>query len=722
MVEILSQGEGTMRIRASRVVAMAVFIGVIMVALHVPARSAPLSFVSVVVVQPDGSSLHCFASGDEFYNWLHDADGYTILKDPSSGWFVYACLRSGRLIPSTLVAGRDDPRLGGLDPWLSSAAEVAEETRAAFLAAAPDAMGLAPRTGVINNLVVFIRFDGEPEFTRAVSSAEALFNEPAAEVSSMYNYFLTVSYGALEVFSTFYPVPPGTTVISYQDSHPRGYFQPADTTNPIGYTGGDNGTERRDREHQLLADAVEAIDGEVPLSLTLDGDNDGRVDNVCFVIYGSPTGWSSLLWPHRWALYSQTVTLNGKRVYDYNFQLNSSLGVSVLCHEMFHSLGAPDLYRYTDKTITPIGSWDLMATNTTPPQHMGAYMKFKYGGWISSIPTIGASGVYTLNPLTSPTGNSYKILSPFSSTEFFIVEYRRKGSLFEGKIPGEGLVIYRVNTARTGNASGPPDELYIYRPGGSPVVNGSLSSAAFSLDAGRSMFGDSSDPACFLTDGSSGGIMISDIGALGDSIVFRLGPPLPIQLSWMTAQASGPNGPVALEWQTVSEYNNFGFQVMRSFYAGAGYEEVPAGFVAGHGTTLIPQTYTFIDSSTTGHLYYRLKQMDLSGEWMYTEPVAVLVTGVSVEVVPGSFALGQNYPNPFNPETTIRFTVDQAAQTTLTVFDLLGREVARLFDERALLGHTYEVQLNGKNLASGVYLYVLTTGRRTATKHCVLLR
>ena len=711
-----------MKLRALRVTALPMFIVVMTMSLASPSSSAPLSKLPVVVTQPDGSPLDCFASGDEFYNWLHDGDGYTIMKHPVTGWYLYAQERSGRLVPTALVPGRDDPRAAGLEPWLAWSVDAMEQSRDAFLASSPSAMGLAPKSGVINNLVVFIRFDGEDEFTRTVSSAERLFNDASAGVSSMYNYFLTVSYGVLEVFSIFYPIPPGTTVVSHQDSHPRGYFQPADSSNPIGYTGGDNGTERREREHQLLADAVAAIAGEVPANLDLDGDDDGRIDNVCFVIYGSPTGWASLLWPHRWSLYSRTVYINGKRVYDYNFQLNSSLGVSVLCHEMFHSLGAPDLYRYTDKTITPVGSWDLMATNTNPPQHMGAYMKYKYGQWINTIPTIAVSGVYTINPLTSPSGNSYKILSPYSSSEFFIVEYRRKGSLFESRIPGEGLVVYRINSDRTGNASGPPDEVYIFRPGGTPTANGSLSSAAFSLEAGRSFFGDSTDPACFLTDGSPGGITISDIGARGDTIVFRLGPPLPIQLAWMTAQATGVNGPVVLQWHTISEYNNFGFSVLRSFSAGSGFEEVPGGFVAGHGTTLTPQSYTFVDSSIQGHLYYRLKQIDLTGEWTYTEPVAVTVTGVSEIGNPVSFHLSQNYPNPFNPETTILFSVEETSPTSLAVFDLLGREVVRLFDGRAVAGTTYQVQLNGKDLASGVYLYRLSAGSRSDLKRCLLVR
>ena len=60
--------------------------------------------------------------------------------------------------------------------------------------------------------------------------------------------------------------------------------------------------------------------------------------------------------------------------------------------------------------------------------HMGAYMKWKYANakWVTSIPEITVSGTYTLNPLTSSTNNCYKIASPYSDKEFFILEYRKK--------------------------------------------------------------------------------------------------------------------------------------------------------------------------------------------------------------------------------------------------------------------------------------------------------
>ncbi len=84
-------------------------------------------------------------------------------------------------------------------------------------------------------------------------------------------------------------------------------------------------------------------------------------------------------------------------------------------------------------------------------------------------------------------------------------------------------------------------------------------------------------------------------------------------------------------------------------------------------------------------------------------------TGVTPGIpVPGSFALLQNYPNPFNPVTVISYDLPQTSSVTLTVFDLLGREVTTLVNEVKSFGR-YSVPFNGSGFASGVYFYRLQT-------------
>ena len=158
----------------------------------------------------------------------------------------------------------------------------------------------------------------------------------------------------------FFPVQSDTTVISYHDIYNRAYYSPYDAyTNPQGYT---TSNERTTREHMLLHRAVEAVKSQIPSNLNLDYDNDGMVDNIAFIINGTTDGWNELLWPHRWSLYtSEAITyINNLKVYDYNFLIESDNTVGVITHELMHTLGAPDLYHYSNTDITPVGKWDLV--------------------------------------------------------------------------------------------------------------------------------------------------------------------------------------------------------------------------------------------------------------------------------------------------------------------------------------------------------------------------
>ena len=216
---------------------------------------------------------------------------------------------------------------------------------------------------------------------------------------------------------------------------------------------------------------------------------------------------------------------------------------------MFHALGAPDLYHYDkDQThLHPAGAWDLMEQDQNPPQHMTTFMKWKYGGWIGSIPLITTPGTYTLHPITSATNNCYKIASPYSATEYFVVEYRRKAGAFEGSVPGTGLIVYRINTAvGDGNADGPPDELYIYRPGGTTTNDGAITSANLSSVVGRTQINDYTNPKSFLTSGAVGGLDISNVGLPGDTITFQVG------IGQTLTPSVSPDGGVYSTGQTVT--------------------------------------------------------------------------------------------------------------------------------------------------------------------------
>ena len=532
------------------------------------AHAAYLKDVPKTLTQPDGTVLHCYASGDEYFNYLHDENGFTIMQHPETGFYVYADKRDGKLVATEFVAGRVDPASKNLKPFNLISPQEWMARRKAWQEKETliNRDGL-PNHGTLNNISIFIRFSDDDEFTNTYSSIDNMFNDETENAISLRTYFRAASYGAIEIPTYFYPGHNGETIISYQDTYPRSYFQPYDaTTNTNGYEGDD---DRREREFSLLERAVNYINANypVPTNLNIDYNNDGYVDNVCFIVRGDTGAWSSLLWPHKWSLYDRTVRINGKRVYTFNFQLadaTSYFNTSVMCHEMNHSLGAPDLYHYYyGENISPVGRWDLMENNAMPPQHCGAYMKMKYGHWIDEIPEITQAGVYTLNPIssTTPTNIAYKIQSE-DPDQYYVLEYRDNTSLFETALPGAGLLVYRIDTRFDGNASYNPsngiyDEVYLFRPGGSTSENGNLSIAHLSSDVGRTEFSAVTSAYPFFTDGTiDNNFRIYDITSAGSTISFKYGtssecdPP-----THLVASIVGNN--VALSWNAANNAQSY---------------------------------------------------------------------------------------------------------------------------------------------------------------------
>jgi len=110
-------------------------------------------------------------------------------------------------------------------------------------------------------------------------------------------------------------------------------------------------------------------------------------------------------------------------------------------------------------------------------------------------------------------------------------------------------------------------------------------------------------------------------------------------------------------------------------------------------------------------------------DFMITDGMGIMMTKQFIfsYTGPKEFKLEQNYPNPFNPSTTIQYQLPQDARVTLKVYDILGSEVATLVNEEHEAGYK-EVQFNGSNLASGMYVYRLQAGDYVSTKKMMLLK
>jgi len=479
-------------------------------------QAAYIANIETTVNQPDGTELHLYASGDEFYNWLHDENGYTIIQSETDGYYYYAQKSGDLLEPSTHRVFTVDPVNIGLEPYLKLSAEHIQQKRESM--SVPHRNDVRPLSrNLLNNLAIYIRFSDQEEFEESRAFFDQKFNDTELGSISLRNYYTEVSYDQLDLITNHFPESPMDISISYQDEHPRSYFLPYNNvTNPDGY----QYWERTEREHQLLADAVNFVSDQVSEELNIDQNNDGFVDNVCFIIRGVHSAWADLLWAHRWALYGNNAFINGLQVWDYTFQPENQNTVRVLAHEMFHALGAPDLYHYGFDGLSPAGPWDVMESGFV---HMGSHMKMKYGGWIDEIPEITESGLYQLNPLYMEGNNCFRIESPNSTNEFFVVEYRKRDiDTFDRNVPGSGLLVYRINDNLNGNAEGPPDEVYIYRKNGTTTTNGNVIKAHFTLEEERTEINDLTNPSSFLSSGNSGGLNIHSIGEAGETISFYL--------------------------------------------------------------------------------------------------------------------------------------------------------------------------------------------------------
>ncbi len=444
----------------------------------------------------------------------------------------------------------------------------------------------------VNNIVIFIRFNGESEF---------LTSEKSKNINNSYNdlidndndgfsddnnysfkaYFNDLSRGLLDINTHFYPKSNDVTYLSYEDIYPRDYY--------YGTPAGDV------KEVELIRRAFEAVKSEINLTAEqLDslGENgsDGLIDNVTFVIKGYAESYGNILWSHKNTLSpGNNISLAGKELGSYNFifQENDLTGVfsgsdysmRIPVHEFLHILDFRDLYRYSGVGL-PVGPWDIMGnTDGLPPIALMATQEF-FLNYTDGVDEITQSGTYTLDfnsynskgkktayKIRSPYSSTeyfmveyrnnklndeitqsgtytldfnsynskgkktaYKIRSPYSSTEYFMVEYRNnKLNKWDKTLPGSGLIVYRINTAAPNNHAGPPDRLYVFRPGEtSPTASsGNTKLAYFSLESNRTSIGTSKlvdsfdNNNLFFQDGLNSGIVISNIGsAEGDSITF----------------------------------------------------------------------------------------------------------------------------------------------------------------------------------------------------------
>lgn len=133
--------------------------------------------------------------------------------------------------------------------------------------------------------------------------------------------------------------------------------------------------------------------------------------------------------------------------------------------------------------------------------------------------------------------------------------------------------------------------------------------------------------------------------------------------------------------------------------------------------------------SGTGKMYWAIGFINSSTGWIVGDKGSILKTtnggGVWVskigKEIPDKYYLHQNYPNPFNPNTNIKYQITNNSFVTLKVFDVNGREISTLVNEKQSAG-TYEANFDASDLSSGVYFYRITAGDYEKTIRMVLVK
>lgn len=123
--------------------------------------------------------------------------------------------------------------------------------------------------------------------------------------------------------------------------------------------------------------------------------------------------------------------------------------------------------------------------------------------------------------------------------------------------------------------------------------------------------------------------------------------------------------------------------------------------------------------------FWRVGAANSIGISLWSEVWRFRTSGVSFAEnegqLPRTYELSQNYPNPFNPVTTIRFGLPAEGQTTLRVYDLLGREVAELVNETLTAG-VHHARFDASRLPSGTYIFALTSGGVRLSNKMIVLK
>ena len=489
--------------------------------------------------QPDGTYLKVKGWGNQDKAVFETLDGFTVTRDPVTGFYQYAALSSdgNDLVPTGYQAEKVNPQELGLSKsirtkplaepmsnaitselsatktrWQTRRERARMQKRTQLTAAPSDVVAAPPQRETVGDFIglcLLIQFPDVPG-TISREEVEEFCNRPGyngfGNNGSVHDYFLANSGGKLRYTNIVAPY--------YTAEHNRSHY--IDETQPY---------PRRAQE--LIKEALDSLkaQGFDFSSLTVDAQGFVYATNI---FYAGPivNGWSKGLWPHASKMPNFQL-MPGKTAADYQItNMGSQLTLGTFCHENGHMIcDFPDLYDYGFDSHG-VGSFCLMCyggtVNDKNPTQINAYLKLN-AGWANSVTDITAG----LNASVRAGVNDFFILRK-NQNEYFIIENRQQSGRDQA-LPGSGLAIWHIdelgsneNQAMTLNSH---YECSLVQADGEfdlERFRDSRLGEAKDLfhGAGNARFGDTTNPNSRWWDGSSSGLNITNISNNAPTVTF----------------------------------------------------------------------------------------------------------------------------------------------------------------------------------------------------------
>lgn len=698
--------------------------------------------------QPNGVTFIGREWGDEFEYFWETQDGYRFVKNYNDGYYYYARLNAaGDYSPSQFKVAIDAPR--GITKQLERSAErnafIAQQ-RAQFEASLAAVQAGSPEQPLMATYTLKLLLVEFQDFRHRNPSQDGRSEYTFQNFENLFFSFGTYNTTSPDGESVFGSVRDFYYQMSDGDLTITGYVLNNDNNNdgvPDWVLLDYNKADYQNYTRYLYTDALDKAAQENPPLDTSTGTFTKLV-----VIYAGNWWLGGGLHP------AAQQSLNRYRMSERLFYNSANQDptnapfshIGIHCHEFGHLLGFDDLYTGGNDHI-----WSLMnvghkngptgvggRTCSAPAPLNPEYRRRQ--GWIATHIIDGAPQTFQADySLQDP--EVFQINDPHTNYYFLIENRHFQDGDFNSWLPyaypsfvsSQGILTWRISSQTANPVFIPADNDFHQAPDGTPSQGDHgdfFPGGTYNL-----LFSPWSTPSSWPSDDDVAFEIISDNGTsfTVDFYSFNAVDASPAKPQDLTASpVPGPGYEyfkAYLTWTANSEPDLSGYEIFREINKnGAEYENWKyIDFI--NSTSYTDETMPFLIGGVYD-IYYKIRARDTDDNTSTfsntdsIEHVTIIpkrATTQNNESVPLTHELKSNYPNPFNASTTISFNIPDDNMVELLVYDVQGREVAKLVNERLLKG-TYSVKFYGDNLSSGLYFYKLSTSEFSDIKRMLLIK